>query len=729
MKLLTWWATTTSDFGITVVLMQFLSKMVQTTGEYRFAKELRAHLVDLHNHRFVVDLKALSSSDIDATRRASLAKENCDVCSLLVTTVPRVSGQPKLEMLWKDLERGYQDRSIDFLIIAIKATPHPEDKKPLYNDLVNLALLDFSGALMVLEEIIMIETKAVVDKALMSDLMDLLKQFRSKELPDPTSIDDHAHVVEDLAKACVYADLLDSKNGRLLQLLQMENDRLASLEAVKYEEKVQAAEQAAAELMAMMEEEEEGNKAKKKSKKKSKQGKRKPQPRTSNAAVNETVCNAVAAVPLEPLPSAAEETQPNPSDIEEATRLEDADAILSKAITAGDLDGIVHALKEHSEDASEEKLKETRDVKNRLRKAAKTAARAAAKEAKKDATIDTTMLGEASIDKCFAPTAAIAEDRSVSSKDGKVREFQFSDLIDATIGWRLCLGAGGFGSVHYGTISFGNVLHKVAVKILLQPDYLEDVFGISPLQQFQAEVDILGRCDHPNIICLIGECHVERHALVYEHIDGRSLDDLVGMIPARGRLAIATQVASGLAYLHDTARIVHRDINTANILVSWEYQIAKISDFGLALPVSGAESKATRVIKPSAYENAVGRVGYLSPEIHQGRISIENDIFAFGVVLLELLTKLKPARPIWEYATLAELALEENHDVLCGCIDEEWMVLSGGSDYVPHEFMRIARSCLESDPRRRPKAKELVTSFQELALATKHNAPTEAAAA
>ena len=71
MKLLTWWATTTSDVGITVVLMQFLSKMVQTTGEYRFAKELRAHLVDLHNNRFVVDLKALSSSDIDATRRGN----------------------------------------------------------------------------------------------------------------------------------------------------------------------------------------------------------------------------------------------------------------------------------------------------------------------------------------------------------------------------------------------------------------------------------------------------------------------------------------------------------------------------------------------------------------------------------------------------------------------------------------------------------------------------------
>ncbi|KAK9139892.1 hypothetical protein Scep_009573 [Stephania cephalantha] len=101
------------------------------------------------------------------------------------------------------------------------------------------------------------------------------------------------------------------------------------------------------------------------------------------------------------------------------------------------------------------------------------------------------------------------------------------------------------------------------------------------------------------------------------------------------RLKVALGVARGLAYLHSGSAvgipIVHRDFKSTNILLGENFE-AKISDFGLAkmMPENQEMYVTTKVL---------GTFGYFDPEYTStGKLTIQSDVYAFGVVLLELLT-------------------------------------------------------------------------------------------
>nr|GMD26297.1 probable serine/threonine-protein kinase PBL28 isoform X1 [Ipomoea batatas] len=101
------------------------------------------------------------------------------------------------------------------------------------------------------------------------------------------------------------------------------------------------------------------------------------------------------------------------------------------------------------------------------------------------------------------------------------------------------------------------------------------------------------------------------------------------------RLKVALGAARGLAYLHSSSAvgipIVHRDFKSTNILLSTKYE-AKISDFGLAkLMPEGQETCVTARV--------LGTFGYFDPEYTlTGKLTLQSDVYAFGVVMLELLT-------------------------------------------------------------------------------------------
>lgn len=214
--------------------------------------------------------------------------------------------------------------------------------------------------------------------------------------------------------------------------------------------------------------------------------------------------------------------------------------------------------------------------------------------------------------------------------------FTLREMEDATCSFSDAnlLGKGGFGRVYHGTLQSGEV---VAIKKMEMPAFKE----AEGEREFRVEVDILSRLDHPNLVSLIGYCADGKHRfLVYEYMHKGNLQDhLNGIGEAKmdweRRLKVALGAAKGLAYLHSSSAagmpIVHRDFKSTNILLDSNLD-AKISDFGLAkfMP-EGQESHVTARV--------LGTFGYFDPEYTStGKLSLQSDVYAFGVVLLELLT-------------------------------------------------------------------------------------------
>uniref|UniRef100_A0A0A8XPK7 Protein kinase domain-containing protein n=1 Tax=Arundo donax TaxID=35708 RepID=A0A0A8XPK7_ARUDO len=195
------------------------------------------------------------------------------------------------------------------------------------------------------------------------------------------------------------------------------------------------------------------------------------------------------------------------------------------------------------------------------------------------------------------------------------------------------LGVGGFGCVYKGNFDGGVV---AAVKRL-------GGGGQDCEKEFENELDLLGRIRHPNIVSLVGFCiHDEDRFIVYELMENGSLEtQLHG--PSHGsaltwhiRMKTALETARGLEYLHEHCNppIIHRDLKSSNILLD-SYFNAKISDFGLAV-TSGNHSKGNLKLS--------GTLGYVAPEyLLDGKLTEKSDVYAFGVVLLELLLGRKPA--------------------------------------------------------------------------------------
>ncbi|RVW51909.1 putative leucine-rich repeat receptor-like protein kinase [Vitis vinifera] len=150
---------------------------------------------------------------------------------------------------------------------------------------------------------------------------------------------------------------------------------------------------------------------------------------------------------------------------------------------------------------------------------------------------------------------------------------------------------------------------------------------------------LLMRVHHRNVASLVGYCHEGTNmGLIYEYMAGGNLQNYlsgadISTSPLSWieRLQIAVDAAQGLEYMHCGCKppIIHRDVKTANILLSEKLQ-AKIADFGFSRFFSiESETHATTAV--------VGTIGYIDPELTE-----KSDVYSFGIVLLELITG-KPA--------------------------------------------------------------------------------------
>ncbi|OAP15531.1 hypothetical protein AXX17_AT1G46050 [Arabidopsis thaliana] len=159
-------------------------------------------------------------------------------------------------------------------------------------------------------------------------------------------------------------------------------------------------------------------------------------------------------------------------------------------------------------------------------------------------------------------------------------------------------------------------------------------------KQFKAEVELLLRVHHKNLVGLVGYCEEgDKLALIYEYMANGDLDEHMsgkrgGSILNWGtRLKIALEAAQGLEYLHNGCKplMVHRDVKTTNILLN-EHFDTKLADFGLSrsFPIEGETHVSTVV---------AGTIGYLDPEYYRTNwLTEKSDVYSFGVVLLVIIT-------------------------------------------------------------------------------------------
>ncbi|KAI3511587.1 hypothetical protein L1887_18742 [Cichorium endivia] len=197
------------------------------------------------------------------------------------------------------------------------------------------------------------------------------------------------------------------------------------------------------------------------------------------------------------------------------------------------------------------------------------------------------------------------------------------------------LGRGGFGVVYKGELHDGT---KIAVK-RMESGVLHD--GTKGMKEFQAEIAVLTKVRHRHLVALLGYCiNGNERLLVYEYMPQGTLSQHLfewkgnngNSLSWKQRVSIALDVGRGVEYLHSLAQqsFIHRDLKPSNILLGDDMR-AKVADFGLV--------KSAPDGKYSLETKLAGTFGYLAPEYAAtGRVTTKVDVYAFGVVLMELIT-------------------------------------------------------------------------------------------
>ncbi|KAK4743628.1 hypothetical protein SAY87_009940 [Trapa incisa] len=266
-------------------------------------------------------------------------------------------------------------------------------------------------------------------------------------------------------------------------------------------------------------------------------------------------------------------------------------------------------------------------------------------------------------------------------------EFSYEELANATDNFSMSkiIGKGGFGSVYYAELRG----EKVAIKKM----------EMQASREFLAELSVLTHVHHLNLVRLIGYCVEGSLFLIYEYIENGNLSEhLRGSkkpLPWSSRVQIALDSARGLEYIHEhTVPVyIHRDIKSANILIDNNLH---------------AKSKWH-------CQNSWNRYA------QYGDVSAKVDVYAFGVVLYELISAkealIKESGPVSDTKGLVSL-FEEIHNQtdpnkdICKLVDPRL------GDGYPLDSVRkmaqLARVCTQENPELRPTMRSIVVALMTL---------------
>ncbi|OMP03658.1 hypothetical protein CCACVL1_02322 [Corchorus capsularis] len=209
------------------------------------------------------------------------------------------------------------------------------------------------------------------------------------------------------------------------------------------------------------------------------------------------------------------------------------------------------------------------------------------------------------------------------------KRFTYSELKKATRNFKEEIGNGGFGTVYKGVLEDQRVVAVKRLEGVVQGD-----------TQFWAEVSIIGKINHRNLVKLWGFCAENEHKiLVYEYVENGSLDKILfkdssstWVLGWDQRYNIALGTAKGLLYLHEECLewVLHCDVKPQNILIDAHFE-PKVADFGMSMLFKDGND--------TGFSRVRGTRGYLAPEWMMNlKIDAKADVYSYGILVLELLT-------------------------------------------------------------------------------------------
>ncbi|KAL7098337.1 hypothetical protein ACP275_09G010900 [Erythranthe tilingii] len=271
------------------------------------------------------------------------------------------------------------------------------------------------------------------------------------------------------------------------------------------------------------------------------------------------------------------------------------------------------------------------------------------------------------------------------------------------------IGRGGFGNVYKGLIDNGG--ETVAIK----RQKLESRQGA---HEFLTEIETLTELRHVNLVTLVGYCNEHGEMiLVYQYMAcGTLADHLFGhaknssdcpSLNWKQRLAICIGAGRGLDYLHTGHSLIHHDVKASNILLDDNF-IAKVSDFGLAKHLSRTK------LQSHVSTKVKGTFGYLDPNYFTtGKLTRKSDTYAFGVVLLEVLSG-RPALDLRAAEDEQILTKWARDNIINGKADQivASNLLGEISEDCLKVFVGVAERCLRDEPKKRPTMAQVVLQLE-----------------
>ncbi|XP_059662074.1 probable receptor-like protein kinase At4g10390 [Cornus florida] len=297
--------------------------------------------------------------------------------------------------------------------------------------------------------------------------------------------------------------------------------------------------------------------------------------------------------------------------------------------------------------------------------------------------------------------------------ESSLRRFSWDEVQRLTMNFSSVIGSGGFSTVYLAQFSDSTL---GAVKIHSSSERLN--------RAYKQELDILLRLRHDNIVKLLGHCDDrEEGVLVFEYVSNGSLQEKLhggngSVLSWKTRMAIAFQLAQAIEYLHEQCdlQIVHGDIKASNILLD-EMLNCKLCDFGSAkmgfsstvLPPSSSSAKTKQLM--------MGSLGYVDPlYMRTGIASKKNDVYSFGVIVLELITGMEAfcSEKGKMLTSIAGPMLVGHGSGAAAVAEMADPRLGGGFDLEELKVMAsISGLCLGVSPGIRPSASDILRTMRE----------------